>query len=233
MSERGRIFEADFLRGFAIVLMVIFHFSFDLNYFGYIDIDIYRGDFWKGFRVVIVSIFLVVMGASLVFAYKDGVNRTKFRKRLLLLGGAAALITFATIFVFPRSWIYFGIIHFVFVATIVGLLFVRAPWVSLVLGILIIAGYQSGHLSTSFIYSFLQPYLHLPIYTEDIVRFFPWFGAVLIGIFMGNNLFLGLKVPQLKLTQRIAFLGRHSLLIYLVHQPLLFGPMMAVNALSR
>jgi len=226
MAGSGRIFEADFLRGFAIILMVIFHFCFDLNHFGYIDIDIYRGEFWKGFRVVIVSIFLVVMGASLVFAYRGGINPAKFRKRLLLLGGAAALITFATIFVFPRSWIYFGIIHFVFVATIVGVLFVRAPWVSLVLGILIIAGYQSGHLSTHFIYSFLQPYLHLPMYTEDIVRFFPWFGTVLIGIFMGNHLFLGLKVPQVDMTRKIAFLGRHSLLIYLVHQPVLFGPML-------
>lgn len=232
MGQGRRVFEADFLRGFAILLMVAFHFSFDLNYFGYVDINIYHGAFWKNFRVVIVSIFLVVMGASLVFAYSGGVNKTKFQKRLLLLGGAAALITFATIFVFPRSWIYFGIIHFVFVATIVGVLFVRAPWVSLVLGILIIAGYQSGHLSTSFIYDFLRPHLSLPYYTEDIVRFFPWFGAVLIGIFMGNRLFLGLKVPQVNVTEKIAFLGRHSLLIYLVHQPLLFGPMMLIHQFS-
>ena len=232
MAGSGRIFEADFLRGFAIILMVIFHFSFDLNYFGYVDIDIYRAAFWLNFRVVIVSIFLVVMGASLVFAYQGGVNPVKFRKRLLLLGGAAALITFATIFVFPRSWIYFGIIHFVFVATIIGVLFVRAPWLSLILGILIVAGYHSGHLSTHFLYSFLQPHLNLPMYTEDIVRFFPWFGAVLIGIFMGNTRFLGLKVPQVNLTQKIAFLGRHSLFIYLVHQPVLFGPMMLIHNLG-
>ena len=227
-----RVFEADFLRGTAIVLMVIFHFCFDLNYFGYADFNIYHGDFWKNFRVVIVSIFLVVMGASLVFAYAGGINPVKFRKRLMLLGGAAALITFATIFVFPRSWIYFGIIHFAFVATIVGVLFVRTPWLALILGVLIIAGYQSGELSTAFIYDFLQPHLSLPRYTEDIARFFPWFGAVLIGIFMGNRMFLGLKVPETALTQKIAFLGRHSLLIYLVHQPLLFGPMMLLHRFS-
>jgi uncharacterized membrane protein len=212
--------------------MVVFHFCFDLNYFGYADFDIYHGAFWKNFRVVIVSLFLVIMGASLVFAYQGGINPVKFRKRLLLLGGAAALITVATYFVFPKSWIYFGILHFVFVATLVGVLFVRAPWLSLILGFLILAGTHEGHLSTSFIYTFLQPHLGLPRYTEDIVRFFPWFGVVLIGIFLGHRAFLGLKLPDSTVTQKIALLGRHSLLIYLVHQPLLFGPMMLVHRFS-
>lgn len=232
MVPGRRVFEADFLRGTAIVLMVIFHFCFDLNHFGYADFDIYRGEFWKIFRIVIVSTFLVVMGASLVYAYSGGINLQKVKKRVLIMGGSAALITFATIFIFPKSWIYFGIIHFVLVASVAGLLFVKRPQIALLTGIAIVTAYQFGYLPTSWLYDFLQPVLSLPVYTEDIVRFFPWFGVVLIGIFLGHKNFFGLKIPEIAASEKIALLGRHSLLIYLVHQPVLFGAMMVINQLS-
>ena len=228
-----RLFEADLLRGVAIILMVIFHLCFDLNYFRFIDIDIYRGIEWKAFRIVIVSLFLGLMGASLVFAYQKGINKQKFLKRLALLSGAAALITAATIFVFPKSWIYFGVIHFAALATLAGAWFVRMPTLSLVLGIAIVVLYQMDFLSTHWLYESLKEPLHLPHRTEDIVRFFPWFGAVLIGIFFGHHRFFGLKLPDMNLTRQIAFLGRHSLLIYLIHQPILFGTLMGVYRLTN
>ena len=231
-TPKQRLFEADLLRGVAIILMVIFHLCFDLNYFRYIDIDIYSGSGWKAFRIVIVSLFLGLMGASLVFAYRNGINRQKFLKRLALLSGAAALITAATTFVFPKSWIYFGVIHFAALATLVGVWFVRMPTISLVLGITVIGLYHLDILSTHWLYELLKDPLSLPHRTEDIVRFFPWFGAVLIGIFVGHHRFFGLKLPEINLTRQIAFLGRHSLLIYLIHQPIMFGTLMGVYRLT-
>jgi len=230
---KNRIFEADFLRGAAIVMMVIFHLCFDLNYFKYINIEIYSGTEWKLFRIVIVSLFLLLVGASMVFAYRDGIDFQKFKKRLYILLGSALLITIATKFVFPQSWIYFGIIHFIFLATIAGILFVRYPNISLIAGIFVIAGFFAGILSTSWIYDFLKPILELPRYTEDIVRFFPWFGVVLIGIFFGHKKLFGIKISQNGVTKKIALLGRHSLMIYLIHQPILFGGLMGIQSFSR
>lgn len=226
-----RLFEADLLRGVAIILMVTFHLCFDLNYFRYIDINIYNGIEWKAFRVVIVSLFLGLMGASLVFAYQGGINRRKFLKRLAILSGAAALITLATTFVFPKSWIYFGVIHFAALATLAGVWFVRMPTLSLILGIAIVALYQMDYLSTHWLYEALKQPLHLPRYTEDIVRFFPWFGVVLIGIFVGHHRLFGLKLPEGAVTRPIAFLGRHSLTVYLIHQPIMFGMLMGIYRL--
>lgn len=231
-TNKNRIFEADFLRGVAIIMMVVFHFCFDLNYFKYISIDIYNGIEWKAFRVVIVSIFLSIVGASMVFAYGDGVDIKKFKKRVLMLLVSALLITIVTKIIFPYSWIYFGIIHFVLLATLVGVFFVRIPTISLFLGVAILAGFFAGYLSTEWVYDFFKPLLDLPYRTEDIVRFFPWFGVVLIGIFLGYYRFFGFKIAQNGLSKKVAFLGRHSLFIYLAHQPVLFGSMMLVANLS-
>ncbi len=229
---KNRVFEIDFLRGVAIALMVIFHINFNLNHFGYIDIDIYRGIEWQIFRAVIVSLFLLLVGVGLLLAYENGIDFKKLMKRLFILFFASLLITIATKFIFPKSWIYFGIIHFIFVASIVGLLFVNYPNLSLVVGVGILAGYFLGFLSLSWMYDFLKPILNLPKHSEDLARFFPWFGVVLIGIFLGKHQLFHLKVSQNYITQKLALFGRHSLIIYLIHQPILFGSLMGIDYLS-
>ena len=223
---KTRVFEADFLRGVAIVLMVIFHLCFDLNYFKYISIDIYSAIEWKVFRAIIVFLFLLIVGVSMFFAYSDGINYKKFKKRIFILLGSSLLITIVTMLTFPKSWIYFGIIHFILVATILGLPFVRYPNISLVVGIIIIIGYFLGFLPVSWIHDMLKPILGLPSRTEDIVKFFPWFGVVLIGIFVGSKKLFYIKITQNIITNKIALFGRHALIIYLIHQPILFGSIM-------
>ncbi len=230
---KKRVFEVDFLRGIAIVLMVIFHINFNLNYFEYIDIDIYRGIEWKIFRAVIVSLFLLLVGVGLIFAYEKGINFKKLMKRLFILFFASLLITIATKIVFPNSWIYFGIIHFIFVASIVSLVFVGYPTISLVVGVAIIVGYFLEFLPLSWMYDFLKPLLDLPKHSEDLARFFPWFGVVLIGIFLGKHQLFNLKISQNLITQKVAIFGQYSLIIYLVHQPVLFGSLMGVDYISR
>ena len=226
---KQRVFEVDFFRGIAIILMVIFHFCFDLNYFGYIDFDIYSGLNWKIFRIVIVSLFLLLVGISLCLAYRKTLNIDKLKKRLFILGISSVAISAVTYFIFPHSWIYFGIIHFIFFATIVGIPFIRFPKISLVVGILIITLYFLGVFHFKWLYNYLQPLFHLPLRTQDIVRFSPWFGVVLIGIFLYYYLLPKINISQNMITKKIAFLGRHSLLIYLIHQPIMFGFFMLID----
>lgn len=218
-----RYIQLDFIRAIAIVLMVLFHISFDLNNFHFIDINIYRGSFWIYFRISIVTLFLLCVGISLVLANKNGINLKKNLTRFFTLLIASLLITCVTLFIFPNSWIYFGILHFIALASLLGLLFLRFVWINLFLGVSIISLYLLNIINMHWLYNFVQPFLHLPNYTEDLVIFFPWFGVVLIGIFIGKKGYYLFPLPANSFTRDVAFLGKHALLIYMLHQPILFG----------
>jgi uncharacterized membrane protein len=65
-------------------------------------------------------------------------------------------------------------------------------------------------------------------YTLDYFPLLPWFGVVLIGLFLGQKIYPALQAKYLKKQQNplllnpIVFIGKHSLIIYIVHQPILF-----------
>ncbi len=225
-----RIVGLDIFRGYAILLMLIFHFSFDLNHFELVHIEIRTSEFWKYFRVVIVTIFIFSAGISLKLAHYDTISLQALKKRLLLLGSASLLVSVGSCMQFADTWIYFGILHFILFASIVGLIFVKRPLLSFVGGIVIIAGYHFGYLHMHWLFEILQKPLHLPPgYTEDLVIVFPWMGVFLLGIaFAGfgfHKFFFDIAFfnAPTKINKVFTFLGRHSLLIYLIHQPLLFG----------
>lgn len=218
-----RYLQLDFLRGFAIILMIIFHASFDLNYFHFIDIDIYRAAFWLNFRIVIVSLFLLCVGISLFLANKNGLNFKKNFKRFSTLLLLSLLITLVTFFIFEKSWIYFGVLHFIAFASLIGVFFIRFTWLNLFLGVSIILLYMLKLINMHWLYNATHTLLHLPKYTEDLVPFIPWFGVVLIGVFVGKKALYMFPLPTNTVTQGIAYLGKHALFIYILHQPILFG----------
>ena len=143
MSRNSHI---DYMRALAIVLMVIFHFIWDLNYFGHITTDIPNGPFWREFRALIVSLFLFSMGVSLVIVYQHGINYKKLAMRVGKLVLAAGVITATTIVLMPNSWVYFGILHFIAFATIVLIGLVNFPNTSLLLsiGVLLVYVFVDG-----------------------------------------------------------------------------------------
>ena len=218
-----RYLEIDLIRGFAIVLMVAFHLSYDLNHFGYIDIEIRRGLEWRYFRYLILTLFIGTVGISLVLANRTNIDLRKVLKRAAMLLAASTLITLASYFMNPHMWIYFGVIHFILAGSLVGLLFVQRPYLSLAVGLLIILLYNMGLANMHWLYNYLQESLHLPRHTEDLVQFVPWFGVLLVGIFIGHQRWYEWGVKSNRTTEGLAFLGKHALIIYLVHQPILFG----------
>lgn len=223
--SKQRLHYLDVTRGIAIILMVIYHFCFDLDNFNYIQIDMDTNPLWRGFRFLIITLFLSTMGMSLALTHAKGICWYCLKKRTLLLGGAAILVSIASYLQFPQTWIYFGILHFILFASWLGLYFVGKPWLSLITAIIILIGSAFGWLHTDALFSLAQPPLHLPSgYTEDLVTVFPWFAVVLIGVFIVAkdwHLFPALK-PSF-LSNKVGFLGQHSLLIYMIHQPILFG----------
>lgn len=230
ITSGNRYLLVDTLRGLAVALMIVYHFTFDLNYFQQVEIDFYNDPFWLAFRALIVSLFLGLVGVSLHLANWRGFDRRRYLRRLGVVAGCAGLVSLGSYLVFPDSMIYFGILHFIVVASILGLPMVRFHWLNLVLGIaLIAAGLNLQHPF------FDHPGLHWvglmthkPV-TEDYVPLLPWFGVVLLGIFLGRCLYRD-PLPALArwrsrhpLVQVLALGGRHSLLIYMVHQPLFFA----------
>lgn len=235
-----RFFLVDALRGVAVALMFAYHFAFDLNYFGLIRVDFYRDPFWLDLRALIVSLFLLLAGVSLVLANRRGVDLRAALPRLSRLFGAAVLVSSGSYVLFPASMIFFGVLHFIFVASLLGLLFLRLRWTNLALGLLLVmVGLSVRH--PWFDQAWLQWFglmTHKPI-TEDYVPLLPWFGVVLVGIFLGRYSFCGTALPPFarwqpagSMARVLAFAGRHSLLLYLLHQPVLLGLLYMVARLK-
>jgi len=232
MNKQNRVFELDVLRGVAVVLMVIFHFGFDLAEFGYASYQTTVDLEWRVFRAVILSMFLVAVGMSSYLAYAQGVNRKKLFKNLAKLSLVSLVISVGSYMAFPHSWIYFGVIHFIVIALPLSLLFLHIPRVSLLLGLILVIAYPLGYLHMDYFHALGVEYLHIPSFTVDVVSLSPWFGMVLIGIFVMHKHIFDIKLSHNGFMRKMAFLGKHSLLIYLGHQPILFGVFNLVRMLS-
>jgi len=218
-----RYFELDLLRGLAVVLMVLFHFGYDLSLFGYASYKTTVDIEWVTFRAVIVSMFLLSVGMSSYLAYHQGIDWKKLARRSLKLFLVSVIISIGSYFVFPHQWIYFGVIHFILLATIASLAFLKIPNLALILGIGIITSYLLGYFHMDPLLAYGVKYFYLPQHTVDVVSFTPWFGVVLVGIFVMHNNIFSLNIRETRVGKKLSYLGKHSLVIYLLHQPILFA----------
>ena len=220
----------DALRGVALLAMFAYHFSFDLNYFGAIRQNFYQDPFWIGCRTLILSGFLLLVGMSLTLANQDGVRWPAFWRRFGQVAGCALLVSIGSYLMYPQSWIYFGVLHHIALASLLGLAFLHFDWVNLCLGLaLIVLGVLIKlPLLDAPQLNWIGLMTHKPI-TEDYVPMLPWFGVVLIGIFLGKRFLAGhfewMKAwrPATGASRLLALTGRHTLLLYMLHQPVFIG----------
>jgi uncharacterized membrane protein len=217
----------DLARGLAVVAMIVFHTIWDLGHFGYIAANIPWSPAMRLFGHAIAFAFLFIAGVSLVLANADGLNGPHILRRLARVAAAAALVTLGTWLVFPGAYVYFGILHCIAAASVAGLMFLRAP-----APITFIAAafcFAAPTLLTSA--TFNAPALFWlglgprETLTQDWRPFFPWAGALLLGVAIARAkpLLPAQRADSLPMERGLTFLGRHSLSIYLLHQPLLFG----------
>ena len=223
-----RLIGLDVLRGIAIVLMIVYHFCFDLNYFGYINIDMFQGLIWKLFRYLIITLFLLSVGISLVLAHATGINWHQVFKRFWQLSLAASAVSVGSYLQFPDTWIYFGILHFIALTSIISLPFLHQQKWAIIVSIIIFIGYFGDILHFQWLEPLLHTSLNLPYATEDLVSIFPWWGVILLGIaFASSRQYVKFINHQgwqaLPASRLLSLLGRHSLWVYLIHQPILFG----------
>ncbi len=230
-TSRGRIEQIDIARSLALVAMATYHFVFDLEAFGYLSPGTATSGYWAIFARCVAGSFLVLVGISLYLAHGRGVRWSRVWPRLARVAGAAALISGVTYVAMGPQMIFFGILHAIAFGTLAGLLFLRLPWVV----ILIIAVTVITIPYLERFDFFASPFL---IWTglgtrataaADFVPVFPWFGAVLVGMSLAKALgATGVwtrlaAAPPKEWQRRLGWPGRHSLAVYLVHQPILIG----------
>jgi uncharacterized membrane protein len=242
----SRLWEVDAVRGIAIILMICYHFIFDLSYFG-----AYSGYMlstpWQLFARSIGTTFIFVLGVSLTLRYnhlRPKLDQKQLFYKFLVRGAKifawGMVVTVVTYFLIGYGFVLFGILHLLGLATILGYPFLRSRWASLVAGILVIG---VGIYITRILLP--SPWLlwlgvrQLGRYMVDYYPIFPWFGIALLGAFAGLTLYpggiRGFSLPDLSQKSPIrglTFLGRHSLLIYLIHQPILLAIRFVVGIAS-
>lgn len=231
-GTRPRYQLLDILRGVAIIAMVAFHIAWDLYYFGYSSVDVTTELGWVIFQKSILSSFLLLVGAGLVLAHGRGIRWNRFWRRFAVLVACALLVTAGTYWMFPDYFVFFGVLHAIALFSLGGLAFLRLPpWLVAAIGVAVI--------TASFLYSdpmFATRELGWIGFwptsppTSDVVPIFPWFGVVLLGI-AAMRLILASRLAEdlghfhsdEPLARGLAFMGRWSLPIYVVHQPLIIA----------
>lgn len=230
-SAQPRIREIDALRGVAVIAMVIYHAAFDLDFFGVTDIDLATFP-WNALARIAQVLFIFLGGVTFAFSFQKDRNQSVQHAVKQRVRHALTLFLFAmgisavTYFLFPGQGVKFGILHFFSVAILLSTAFVPLGKWNALLGMTIIAVGTLVPLPT-------DPWWFFPIgihsasfYSLDYFPLLPWYGLFLVGMGLSYALLPSgharryrpsLPFPSLET------IGRHSLAIYLIHQPVLVG----------
>jgi uncharacterized membrane protein len=228
---QNRLWEVDALRGLAVVAMAFFHFMWDLWFYRLTYQDVV-GPAWQLFARGIGSTFIFVLGLSVTLDYSRMVAKGispwwRTLKRGLMIFGCGLLVSIGTYFFVPTEWVRFGILHHAGVAIILAFFFMRLPalLVALIgLGFIALGTYFSSLPGPS---EWLLPFGLVPrgLGMVDYYPLLPWFGVALLGVAFGKSAYANgarrFDLPELggsAPVRALRFLGRHSLIIYLVHQ---------------
>lgn len=229
-GQARRWAEIDALRGIAIVMMLVSNFIYALTMFG-VRLDLHSG-FLAWFARVTAAAFLLVAGISLTLSYNRlapaEVCFAKFLRRGLRLLGWAMVVTAATWVAVGRGLVLFGILHLLACSVILAYPLLRYTYLNLLAGILAIsAGILLNHYIVTFPWLLPLGLRYHGFYSVDYTPIFPWSGILFLGIFLGQLLCPGgrprwswpgaLATPGGRL---LSLLGRNSLLVYFLHQPL-------------
>ena len=247
--KSDRYVELDILRGIAILLMIVYHTAYDLRIFYGWNIAVFDGRWWLLARsTAVLFLLLVGVGAAISHGWVAASRRDaatiwkRSIRRFIRIGSAAALVTVATYIIDPGTYVRFGILHLIAVSALVMPVVAwlwtggaetqrRCVSATIMIAIIIIIIGPIANVTT-IPTSLLLPLGFSPagFQTVDYFPIIPWFGVILIGYVIGWYLYI--DVPRVGGPRRsvaafpqtmIRFSGRHSLLVYLVHQPVILG----------
>ena len=239
-KKSGRIYFLDELRGLALIGMIVYHTAYDLRYLFGLRFDFYaRG--WNILQAAVCSTFIIIAGIS------SRLCKNALKHGAIVLG-AGILMSLGTYFFMPEEMIWFGVLHFLGVSIILYYAFPRsinkaAAFSMAIVSLLIFfatAGLSRGTIlfgkisvpSWFYVTNVLAP-LGLPapdFSSADYFPLIPWFFLFLFGSFIGKY-FKERNIPDFMMKKHSSFLsaiGSNTLIIYIVHQPVIYGLLTAL-----
>jgi uncharacterized membrane protein len=235
----ARFLEVDVARGLAVLAMLAFNWQYALAFYGLYSFNASNaGDFWFWFAHAVGAAFLFIAGVSLWLSLQRGDNARAFRHaaKIFVLGLAVTLVTFLAI---PREFIVFGILHCIglSLALAIPLAQVKPRYLFLFGAGIIIAGVALFGASFDFPWFLWLGFAPANFTTVDFFPLLPWLGVLLLGVAFGKTFYGDVKAKQQAAVQQpnlaikgLTFLGRHSLAIYLLHQPTLLAALLLAGA---
>ncbi|HMQ32639.1 MAG TPA: heparan-alpha-glucosaminide N-acetyltransferase [Chloroflexaceae bacterium] len=243
LRPSARFWEVDAARGVAVLGMVFFHFMWDLQFFGLSSVNVFSTP-WQIFARSIGTTFTFLLGLSLwliATRLSPQTLRHYVIRRGVTILGLGLLISLGTRLFVGDAYVRFGILHLLGTMLVLSLPFVRAPlWLIFAMGIAMIVG-------GAFLTTLRAPFPWLTVFgvveagveMVDYYPLLPWGGAALLGIACGRLAYpngqRSVALPELDVlatVRALRLLGRHSLLIYLLHQPILLGTLFALQTVT-
>ncbi len=234
----------DQARGLALVAMIIYHGLWDGFQFGLLVWTPERDAAMRLAAQIIAGSFLTISGLSLALAATTRSEplllSRSFWKRTIIVAGAAVLVSATSFIVLPQAPIYFGILHHIALASVViALVAHHHPFLAATIAavVLIINGYVAESALNHPATIWLGLGTQTPV-TADWVPAFPWLAAGLLGFAIGKQILLPWlrsrppsTQPKARPRDPLTWMGRHSLIIYLIHQPILIGLIYAYQSI--
>ncbi len=213
-------------------MMMSYHLAYDLSdYYGW-NINVYSGG-WKLLEQSCATLFLLLTGFCFVLSQKRSRSWKKYFRRGLKILAYGFVVSIATYLFDSETYVRFGILHLIGISTMLLPFFAPLKTLNVIIGMLIItcgAFIRSGTSSSELLLPFgLTP---LGFMTIDYFPMLPWFGVVLIGVAMGYAFHskIPLHAEEKSRTQSaIKWISAHSLVIYMVHQPIFLALLSVLN----
>lgn len=234
ISKHKRFWEIDLVRTVALLGLLTFHTREVLYYFDLIHNPLRTGVWWW-IRAANCGLFVFPAGVAFTIAYSRGKRMSSFMLRGLKIFGLGMVITLLSWLIAPDEYVRFGILHFFGIAFILAPFFLRFRYINLILGAAVMAIgfylFEQGIYVDSPWLLWLMPY---GFATLDYWPLVPWFGLFLVGMFAGKMLYpdgnRGFNIPEISnpFASAVMLLGRHPLLVYIAHLPIIIGVLLAL-----
>lgn len=225
----NRYTELDLLRSLAILGMIVYHVMFDLVAFYDVSADLTHGG-WLFFQRTVAIIFLLLVGISFAISHHRTQQHVfrKFLKRSAVILACGLLISCVTYSVDPNTYVRFGVLHLIGVSMFLLPLVTRFKYWNLLIAAVLLTGFWMHTTGSTLLIPLGFP--PADFQTVDYFPLIPWFGVILIGLWIGQEFYVRRlswrsSLPSL-LTTHDSLLtrpGRHALIIYMIHQPIILG----------
>lgn len=224
--------EIDIIKGIAVICMIIFHFFYFPNQYGFKEIE-YNTTTLNFISKFAQVIFITCVGINLVFAKKKNNDPRVHIQRVMKIAFYAVLMSLFTYHVFKDKYVKFGILHFVAFSSLILFMFVDDinKMKLITLGVFII--YLLNHFKPELFKIIPQPFAFIGGFYNDRYNavdhfpIMPWILLICLGTFIGNHLINNnINTPSFitnnALSNTLKNIGKRSLEIYAVHWAILY-----------